>query len=166
MRTLLKIIIFVPLFFQQPINGQNLHTNAPELVFPVLEEFISENHLRGTATFEKINFIDSIVVRDIPLIIEDHIIKKVYGRRHRRGKYTWIEIDSSLIQFPQKFEKTLTHELGHVFGLPHIDPGGLPYSNPIYSEIMCVPSLPYYIEPKVFKKAKYNFYKSLQNTPQ
>lgn len=145
-----------------PICSQNLYTNEPDLVYPVLEEFIAENFKRDTRTMHRINNIDSIVVRDLPLIVEDHLIKKVYGLHHQRGSSHWIELDSSLLDNHQKFQKTLKHELGHVFGLPHIIPAkGTPYSDPIYNEIMCLPSLPYYIEPEAFRIAKENFYKSL-----
>jgi len=158
-----KFLFLAALFAFWTSPGQNIHTNAPDLVFPILEEFIAENFKLDTRTLYKINYLDSIVVRDLPLIIvEPGIITKVYGYRHQRGLYSWIEIDSSLLGNKQKFEKTLNHELGHLFDLQHITPiPGTPISDTIYNEIMCIPSLPYHIAPEAFIKAKNNFYKSL-----
>lgn len=153
----MKKIIYLLLFLPLALSGQNLYTNNPEKVFPVLEEFISENHLRGTATFEKINHIDSIIVKSIPFIMEGPYIKKVYGMHHSNGESHWIEIDSSLLTDPVKFENTLNHELGHVFDLPHLNPKTHP------KEIMAAEKFPYYLSPEEVRQARNNFFNSLKS---
>lgn len=156
----LLFILFIISF--GPAQSQNLYTNEPDLVYPILEEFIAENFKNESPTFYLINTIDSIVVKDIPLIVEDYKIKRVYGYHYRTGIYSRIELDSSLLQYPAHFKKTLKHELGHVFGLKHILTEGLPLDDPMYNEIMSETHLMYYVDPKELERANYNYYKSLQ----
>jgi len=144
-----------------PVAGQNMYTNAPDKVYPILEEFIAENFKNDTPSFYRINEIDSIVVRNIPLIVEGPYIKRVYGYRIRRGFVHTIQLDSSLINNPIHFRKTLLHELGHVYNLAHINTENLPLDNPLYNEIMSENHLFYYVDPKELQRVNTNFYKSL-----
>lgn len=152
MKKLISIIAFLTTL---TAGAQNMYTNAPEIVFPVLEEFVAENFQRKTASFEFINMIDSIVVRDIPLIVDPPFVRKVFGRYNRSGNRIWIEIDSSLLNNPLKFAHTLQHELGHVFQLEHKD-------HKIYpKEIMSDEKYPYYMTHEEMKQAKENYFKEL-----
>jgi hypothetical protein len=78
MKILLFLLISASVFSQKgdpPIGVLNevetskrFYTNSPELVFSVLEEFISENHLRGTPVLEDLQKLDSVIVKDLGYI--------------------------------------------------------------------------------------------------
>ena len=156
----MKKITYILLFLPLALSAQNLYTNAPERIYPVLEEFISENFHRQTPTFGKINSIDSIVVEDLGYHVEDPFIKKIYGLRILRGNIHTIKVDSSLLQNKRRFERTLKHELGHVFGLPHIN------DRTHFLEFMSATHLDlvnkYYADPEIWQRINDNYYKSLQ----
>jgi len=142
------------------LQSQNLYTNAPDLVYPALEEFISENHFRGTSVLEKLQQLDSVLVRDLGYKVDEYAITKYLGFNHYRGNNQWIEIDSSLIEDPAKFKTTFQHELGHFFGLKHIDVDGLPLNDPRCFEIMSNRKSPYY-DQVLQEVANDNYYKEM-----
>lgn len=160
------------LFCSLPAGAQKLYTNAPELVYPVLEEYVAENYLRKKGSFEMIHRLDSIVVKDIPYVVipatKDHpaLVKKVFGQHvvdHRRG-IEWIEIDSSLLNNLRKFHATLLHELKHAAGhKEHVDASGYSFDHPIYEDLMAVPSYPYYIKDDKWERMKKKYYDSLKS---
>jgi hypothetical protein len=165
MKRILPLIFFLASMVS---SGQNMHVNYPELVYPVLEEFVSENFERSTPTFEKLVRLDSIVVKDLGYERNGPFEKKNYGFHHRQGDKEWIEIDISLVNYPEKFEETLKHELGHVFGLQHIDVDHLPQSDKLHLEIMSSPKylLPYNhvsnTDPELWRRVNDNFYNHLK----
>lgn len=149
-------------------SGQNFKTNRPDLVYPVLEEFISGNHDRGTGTLKILQDLDSIVVRSLPLIVSDGRIDKQFGACHRSGDNQWIEIEASLVKFPFEFNKVLKHELSHLFDADHIDTHKLTIDHPLRLEIMSSFHAHYYLErkyeedPELWKRMNENLYKTLQ----
>jgi len=157
----MRFFLYIALFCMMPVAGQNMYTNAPDKVYPILEEFIAENFKNDTPSFYRINEIDSIVVRNIQPVIDGPWIMRVLGYHIRRGKVHTIEIDSSLLDHPQVFELTLKHELGHAYNLKHICVDELPKSDPAFNEIMSPTRLMYYVDPKELQRVNTNFYKSL-----
>lgn len=153
------LYILFPLLFAavpHPVTAQNLYTNAPELVYPVLEEFVAENFYNGVSTFELLNRIDSIVVRQIPY---------PYTALHtRKGENHNIEIHPLLVKYPRRFERSLKHELGHVMGLPHI-----PTNEGTFWEFMSSEHweevADEYQDPQKWRKANQRYYKSLRYIP-
>ena len=139
-------------------SGQNMYTNEPDLVYPILEEFITENFKNGTPTFDRINHIDSIVVADLGYIIDGPIIRKIYGQRFRTGNRHTVKVDSVLLKEPKRFERTLKHELGHVFDLPHL-------AQEHWLEFMSgehwLRVKSYYNDPETWNKINHNYYQSL-----
>ncbi|SDS11883.1 hypothetical protein SAMN04487764_1498 [Gillisia sp. Hel1_33_143] len=157
----MRFFLYIALFCMMPVAGQNMYTNAPDKVYPILEEFISENFKNDTRSFYRINEIDSIVVKDIPPVLEGPWIMRVYGYHQRIGNRHTIELDSTLLDHPQIFKLTLLHELGHAFDLKHICVEDLPKSDPAFNEIMSSTRLMYYVDPKELQRVNTNFYKSL-----
>ena len=142
--------------------SQNLYTNEPDLVYPILEEFIAENFKNEVHSFEKINQIDSIVITDLGYDVSGDFIRKVYGSRSRNGNAHSIKIDSLLLKDHKRFERTLKHELGHVFNLPHLPPK---FFLEFMSEEHWLRVKTHYADPEVWKRINDNYYKSLKNTP-
>lgn len=151
----LLCILFPLLLGGVPQAGwsQNLYTNEPDLVYPILEEFIAENFKNEVHSFEKINQVDSIVVENLPY--------PLYGKHIRLGRTHTIKVHRWLKNDLLRFERTLKHELGHVFGLEHI---------PV-NEITCVEIMSsqhweevqhYYADPEVWKRINQNYYNSLK----
>ncbi len=149
-----KFLFLLLIFCFGTSSSQNLYTNEPDLVYPILEEFIAENFKNQTRTFARINQIDSIVVVWLPY--------PLYGRHERIGNSHTIKIHRWLILQPRRFERTLKHELGHVFNLPHIP---ATYENENFLELMSDVHFEevehYYIDPKVWKKVNQHYYQSL-----
>lgn len=137
------------------LSGQNLYTNEPGLVYPILEEFISENFRNQTPTLERINQIDSILVVNLPY--------PLYGTHTRTGSVHTIKIHKWLMTEPKRFERTLKHELGHVFNLPHIvplvkDKSFLEFMSAVHYEEVKY----YYNDIEVWKQINFNYYQSLK----
>lgn len=160
------------LFFSLTATAQKLYTNAPNVVYPILEEYVAENYLRKRGSFEMIHRLDSIMVRDIPLIYieatEDRpaSIQKVFGVHKIENGKEWIEIDSSLLNNLRKFHSTLLHELKHAAGhREHIDASGFSFDHPIYEDIMAIPAYPYYIRDDKWTRMKTKYYNSLISLP-
>lgn len=150
--------IFVLVCFSTSVgNSERFYTNAPDLVYPVLEEFISDNHLRGTSTLEKLQNLDSVVVRNMGYEVSGPFISKRTGKWTRLGNNNTITIDSTLLDSPNKFNSTFKHELGHFFGLKHIEVDGLPLNDPRCFEIMSNRKSPYYNQ-VLQEKALENYY--------
>ena len=166
MKNLLLLLLFLSF---GTLQSQNLYTNAQDLVYPVLEEFVSKNYSNGTPTMEQLNKLDSIVVKDLGYTyVNEYIRAKNLGFHHREGDVHWIEIDSILLSDPEKFKDSLLHELGHMFKLHHINVKDLPLDNPLNYEIMAVPEkFGRYLhvsklKPDIWKTVNDNYYKSLQ----
>lgn len=149
-----KFFFLLLLFCFGTSTSQNLYTNEPDLVYPILEEFIAENFKNQTSTFHRINQIDSITVEwlDYPL----------YGMHKKSGNIHTIKIHRWLILQPKRFERTLKHELGHVFNQPHIKAS---YENDAFLEFMSDVHYEevahYYCDPLIWKKINHNYYQSL-----
>ena len=168
----LTYIFFILLVMLSAVeaSAQNFKTNRPDLVYPVLEEFIAGNHDHGTATLKKLRELDSIVVRSLPLIVRDGRIEKQFGACHRSGDNQWIEIEASLVKFPFEFNKVLKHELAHLFDADHIPTHGLSIDHPHRLEIMSSFHAHHYLEwkyedPELWKRVNENLYKTLQTLP-
>lgn len=167
-----KILIIFLLYTGVHANAQKLETNRPDLVFPILEEFIADSYYHNTPVLEKLQFLDSIVIRELPLIVVDGKIQQARGYHHRNGKRSWIEIDAGLINSPFEFNRALKHELGHFFSLKDIPTHQLTMEDPLRLEIMSSYHAHYYLEwkfeedPKLWKRINEHFYKSLQTTTQ
>lgn len=133
------------------LQSQNLYTNAPKEVYPILEKFIHDTYDMDVRSFEKINKIDSITVEwlDYPL----------YGVHTKIGNSHTIKIHKWLLKDMLRFERTLKHELGHVFGLPHID---IPHCYEIMASVHYEEVSHYYAFPENWKTVNDNYYKSLQ----
>jgi len=140
----LAYILILLCFGASETHSQKFYTNAPDLVYPALEEFISENHLQGTSVLEKLQELDSVVVRNLGYHIDGPSITKLTGKWSRSGIKNTIIVDSVLLDNPEKFKFTLQHELGHFFGLKHIEVDGLPLNDPRCFEIMSNRKSPYY----------------------
>jgi predicted Zn-dependent protease len=136
-----------------PASGQNLYTNEPEVVYPILEQFIAENFQNQVRSFEFINRIDSINVV--------YLQYPLYGKHIRHGANHTITVHKWLLNSPKRFERTLKHELGHVFGLDHI-----PVNKMNCVEIMSSQHWEevghYYADPEIWKRINHNYYKSLK----
>ena len=140
--------------------GEKFYTNEPDLVYSILEEFIAENHLRGTSVLEKLQKLDSVVVSDLGYTITPPFISKVYGKLSRIGINNTIAIDVVLLKDEAKFKKTFYHELGHFFGLEHIEVDKLPLDDPKCFEVMSNRKSPYYNQ--VLQEAAIeNYYKDI-----
>ncbi|WZL88333.1 hypothetical protein VS868_12070 [Salinimicrobium sp. 3283s] len=169
----MKKLLFILFFLAASgASAQKLYTNAPDVVYPILEEYVAENYLRKQGSFEMIHRLDSIVVKDIPLIKVDANedrpagIYKVYGYHKISGGKEWIEIDSSLLYNPRKFHATLLHELKHAAGQKeHIDATGYSFDHPIYEDLMAIPAYPYYIPDEKWQRMKKKYYDSLSKSP-
>ena len=139
--------------------SQNLYTNEPDLVYPILEEFIAENFKNEVHSFERINQIDSIVVADLGYDVSEDFIRKIYGLRLRTNNVHTIKVDSVLLQDKKRFERTLKHELGHVFDLPHLP-------EEFFLELMSrehwLKVKPHYADPEVWKRINSNYYQSIR----
>lgn len=147
-----------PLLFLFPslLSGQMI-VDHPDKVYPILEEFVSKNYERGTHTLEILNSIDSIIVKDLGWDRTDPDFPiKNYGFHYRKTNgRNMIEIDVSLLEFPWRFERTLKHELGHVFRLPHLQ------DKKDEMEFMSEHHYIYYIEPSKWKELNIRYYESL-----
>ncbi|MGI0106759.1 hypothetical protein [Salinimicrobium sp. WS361] len=170
-RLSLGIILGLCMFASLPAAGQKLYTNAPDVVYPILEEYVAENYLRQEGSFEMIHRLDSIIVTDIPLILipatndRPAMIKKVYGQHVIKGDKEWIEIDSSLLDNLRKFHATLLHELKHAAGQKeHVNASGYSYDHPIYEDLMAIPAYPYYIPDDKWARMKKKYYDSLKTS--
>ena len=105
MKTLLLITLF-----SLSLHGQQ--TNEPNIVYPLLEQFISEAYNRDIPVYHKIREIDSIASKQLkyPLTaIRDHI----------GGRVHWIYFHNAYINSGRRLEKSFYHEMGHVFKLPY-----------------------------------------------
>ncbi len=153
-----KFLFLLLIFCFGPSSSQNLYTNEPDLVYPILEEFIAENFKNQTPTFYRINQIDSIIVEDLGYIIEGPFIKKVYGQRFRTGIRHTIKVDIVLLEDAKRFERTLKHELGHVFQIPHL-------AQEHWLEFMSsehwLKVKTHYDDPATWQRINHNYYKSL-----
>jgi hypothetical protein len=168
----MKLFFYILLFLSVNVSAQNLYTNAPGKVYPVLEEFITENFKLERSTLADLMNIDSINVVSLPLHVKDLKILQPYGLCHERPGGTYvIEIDASLIGFPYEFNKVLKHELGHVFSLPHIETHHLAKNHPLRFEIMSSFHSHYLLEfryeedPELWKRVNQNYYKNLKASP-
>lgn len=153
-----KFLFLFLIFCFGSSSSQNMYTNEPDLVYPILEEFIAENFKNHNPSFYRINQIDSIIVEDLGYIIDGPSIRKVYGRRFRIGNRHTVKVDSVLLKDPKRFERTLKHELGHVFDLPH-----LPKEQ--WLEFMSsehwLRVKSHYNDPETWNKINHNYYQSL-----
>lgn len=140
----LACIMIILCFRGSVSTSSKFYTNAPDLVYPALEEFISENHLRGTSTLESLQRLDSVTVKDLGYEVSGPYIYKLTGKWLKNGKNNTILIDSSLLESEASFKKTLHHELGHFFGLKHINVDDLPLNDPKCFEVMSNRKSPYY----------------------
>lgn len=97
------------LFFSVSAFGQR--TNEPEVIYPLLEGFISEAYSRDVPVYHKIRQIDSIsdVMMEYPFT----------GKHFRQGKRQWIELHNVIARFGRRLDKTFYHEIGHSLGLEH-----------------------------------------------
>ena len=153
----MKYLVVLLLLCFGPSNGQNLYTNEPDIVYPILEEFIAENFKNKINTFAKLNEIDSIQVvwLDYPL----------YGLHIKKGNHHTIKIHKWLLQDPRRFERTLKHELGHVFNLKHItskkdSKDFLELMSDVHYEEVSH----YYKDNVIWQQVNSNYYKSLQKS--
>ncbi|MUP44887.1 hypothetical protein E0K83_03895 [Gramella sp. BOM4] len=148
--------------------AQGIYTSRPDLVYPILEEFVAENYKNDTRSLEKLSTLDSVMFRNLPLRVVDTLVLHDYGLHYSRGGRHWIELDSILLEFPFEFNKVLKHELGHVFGLDHIPTHDLPKNDPKRMEIMSSYHAHYMLEwkyeedPELWKRVNDNYYKSLK----
>jgi hypothetical protein len=148
MRPLLLVLF---LFISMSSKAQ-LETNRPDLVYPILESFISEAHNQGIPTLNTLKFLDRITVENLDY--------PFYGLHIRRGLYSEIKIHAWLEFYPRRFERTLKHELGHLFGLHHVI-GDL-YFCEIMSEEHWEEVGPYYSIDSNWLKVNENYYKSIK----
>jgi hypothetical protein len=167
----MKRFLYILLFLSVNVSAQNLYTNAPEKVYPVLEEFIAANFKLEKPTLIDLMTIDSINVVSLPKIVQDSLILQPYGRCHKKRSRYVIELDSSLLDFPYEFNKVLKHELGHVFKQTHIETHHLAKNHPLRFEIMSSFHSHYLLEfryeedPELWKRVNQNYYKNLKASP-
>lgn len=163
----MRSLVYIALFISLTASAQKMETNAPDLVYPILEEFISENFKNDQRSLEKLFHLDSIMIRNLPLVVDGPFIRKLFGTHYRSGSSNWIEIDSSLIDYPKEFNRTLRHELGHMYGLKHIKTQNLKTDDPLRLEIMSDEHhhiyLSYkYADPEIWEQINKNYYNSLK----
>lgn len=96
---------------------------------------------------------------DLGYDVSGDFIRKIYGLRRKVGGVHTIKIDNSLLQNKKRFERTLKHELGHVFDLPHLDKEHFLefMSEEHWQEVKL-----HYNDPEIWKRINDNYYKSLK----
>lgn len=137
------------LLFLLPLLSLGQSTNAPGLVFPLVEEFIAEAHERDIPVYYEIRKIDSIALAQLQYPIT--------GLHTRVGDTHTIQMHEAYSHSGRRIEKTFYHEVGHVFGLPHSDNSRSIMYSGTYSK--------WFEKPENWKTAKDKFFYSLKSTP-
>ena len=145
----MKRLVLITIFLSSvSLYGQS--SNAPDVVFPMVEKFIAEAHAHGIPTYHKIREIDSIAIEKLPYPFS--------GLHIKDGTYESITINKDSRVTRRSIEKTFYHEVGEVFGLEHTY---LP------RQIMnTVPNDLWFENETNWQKAKNDFFNSLKSLQQ
>lgn len=108
----MKPLIYILLFLLS-ITASAQQSNAPEVVFPMVEKFISEAHQHQIPVYHKIRDIDSIALDKLPYPLS--------GLHLKGATYESITIHQDENRSLRRIEKTFYHEVGHILGLSHSD---------------------------------------------
>ena len=138
MKPLTYILLLIPFL------NYGQASNAPEIVFPIVEQFIAEAHAADVRVYHKIREIDSIqtVLLNYPIT----------GMHVQEGNNHFIFLHKN--RAGRALEKTFHHEVGHVFELEHSDnPHDIMFSG-TYSE--------WFEDNDNWQRAKDEFFKQLK----
>lgn len=136
-----RLALLLILFISASVSGQS--SNAPEVVFPIVEKFISEAH-QHEIPVHKIREIDSVNIARLPWPLS--------GLHLSGATYNSLTLNPGR---SRSAEKTFYHEIGHMFGLQHTD-------RP--RKIMNLdPSDPWFENETNWQKAKDEFFTALKS---
>lgn len=119
----MRWIWIISLFFSVNCLAQYPYSNRPDIVNPMIDEFIMEAEIRGIDVRSKLGELDSIIIKEQPQNNKPLGLSgfKADGIFWTRGHDKWIEIKRSLVD--DRLEDSgsrftlFFHELGHLFGL-------------------------------------------------
>lgn len=128
------------------INAQSFYTNKPDIVNPLLDNFILDAKEHNIDVHSQLNKLDSI------LIIKDLGVNGDYYKGT-------IRIDAEMISNPLILKRVFYHEIGHHFKLKHC----LQCNYNIVSQFMWGGMYRYYIDPTLQAIIYKEYFEMLKN---